>query len=113
MKDQSHRAMQRMIGLMLVCIFCTGLWEGVLPQRTDAQQGSPYKSTGSGVPKGREGAGNRDRIVYTPPQRGVPGGREGAGSRGDLKSRPILTVLTPKGHMGLTIQEQPVLYWYL
>jgi hypothetical protein len=93
MKDQAHRARQRMIRLILACMLCVGLGEYVLPQRTDAQQAEP--------------------ILYTPPPRGVPGGREGAGSRGDWQSLPMLTVLTPKDHMGLTGQEQPILYWYL
>src|SRR5205823_6383408 len=50
--------------------------------------------------------------VYKPPVgRGVPGGRIGGGTRGgDLTF--VLSVLAPN-HTGLTLQEQPVLYWYL
>jgi hypothetical protein len=57
-----------------------------------------------------------DMPVYTPPPRGAPGGRVGGSSRG-LDSRagdrlPVLSVLAPD-HTGLTVQEQPSLYWYL
>jgi len=54
-----------------------------------------------------------DIVTYKPPQRGAPGGREGAGTRGTGGPLPTLAVLTPKEHTGLTIQAQPVLYWYL
>lgn len=49
--------------------------------------------------------------VYRPPKGiGAPGGRVGGGSRG----QEVLTLfaLVPD-HLGLTIQEQPTLYWYL
>ena len=54
--------------------------------------------------------------VYIPPPRGTPGGRVGGSSRGldgGLNDRlPGLSVLAPD-HTGLTVQEQPSLYWYL
>ena len=48
--------------------------------------------------------------VYKPPLRGAPGGRIGGGTRG-LKNAVTLLVLAPN-HVGLTVQEQPTLYWY-
>lgn len=49
--------------------------------------------------------------VYKPPLRGAPGGRIGGGTRG-LKDAITLFVLAPN-HVGLTVREQPTLYWYL
>lgn len=50
--------------------------------------------------------------IYKPPLgRGLPGGRVGGGTRGDLTTFSLL-VLAPN-HTGLTLQDQPVLYWYL
>src|SRR5205814_3159099 len=67
---------------------------------------------GSVLPQSAE-AQQPNAIPYKPPSRGAPGGREGAGSRGSGGSLPTAVVLTPKDHTGLTIQEKPVLYWYL
>lgn len=53
--------------------------------------------------------------VYQPPLRGAPGGRVGGGTRGigdELTTLFALAVLAPN-HVGLTVQEQPTLYWYL
>jgi hypothetical protein len=50
--------------------------------------------------------------LYTPPFRGAPASRVGGGTRAPGDPLPFLTVLTPE-HTGLTMQEQPVLYWYL
>ena len=49
--------------------------------------------------------------VYKPPPRGAPGGRVGGGTRGTDQTF-TLSVLAPT-HTGQTLQEQPVLYWYL
>jgi hypothetical protein len=51
-------------------------------------------------------------ITYTPPLRGAPRGRIGGGSRGIGDDLYTLFVLAPD-HIGLTVQEQPLLYWYL
>jgi Domain of Unknown Function (DUF928) len=50
--------------------------------------------------------------VYRPPLRGTPGARVGGGSRGPGSDQPQLAVLAPD-HTGLTVHEQPSLYWYL
>ena len=49
--------------------------------------------------------------VYKPPKgMGSPGGRIGGGSRGQ-KALAIFALVP--NHLGLTIKEQPTLYWYL
>ena len=53
-------------------------------------------------------------LLYQPPRGlGAPsaGRRVGGGTRGTNKSIPVLSVLAP-GHTGLTVREQPDLYWF-
>ena len=53
-------------------------------------------------------------VLYQPPRGlGAPtaGRRVGGGTRGTNKSVPILSVLAPD-HTGLTVREQPDLYWF-
>jgi hypothetical protein len=50
--------------------------------------------------------------VYKPPQVGAPGGRVGGGTRGVGDESIVIAALAPN-HVGLSIQEQPTLYWYL
>jgi hypothetical protein len=50
--------------------------------------------------------------VYKPPIRGAPGGRVGGGTRGTGRELFALSVLAPD-HSGLTLSEQPSLYWYI
>jgi len=66
-------------------------------------------------PKGLENQKSTTPVsipVYRPPLRGAPGGRVGGGTRGVGETLVTLFVLAPN-HVGLTIQEQPNLYWYL
>jgi hypothetical protein len=49
--------------------------------------------------------------VYQLPTKGAPGGRVGGGTRGDLNGF-VLSALVPD-HSGLTISEQPSLYWFI
>jgi len=69
-------------------------------------------------PKGLESqksATPNSQPVYQPPLRGAPGGRIGGGTRGIGDERIalfVLGVLAPN-HVGLTVQGQPKLYWYL
>lgn len=51
------------------------------------------------------------KIVYKPPLRGAPAVRIDGGSRGSGVSLICLTVLAPD-HTGLTIHDQPALFWY-
>lgn len=56
-------------------------------------------------------AGTARQIVFTPPRRGAPRTRTGGGTRTD--GAPIdIAVLVPED-TGLTISEQPTLYWQL
>lgn len=50
--------------------------------------------------------------VYKPPLRGAPRGRIGGGTRGTGLDSLALSVLAPD-HSGLTIHEQPSLYWII
>lgn len=53
-------------------------------------------------------------LLYQPPRGlGAPsaGRRVGGGTRGTNKSVPVLSVIAP-GHTGLTVREQPDLYWF-
>lgn len=47
--------------------------------------------------------------VYSPPLRGAPRGRMGGGTRSGDKA--LIQALSP-GHTGMTISEQPILYYY-
>ena len=51
--------------------------------------------------------------TYQPPRKGAPapGLKRGGGTRGMNKSVPVISLLAPE-HVGLTLQEQPVLYWF-
>jgi hypothetical protein len=54
-----------------------------------------------------------DAPVYKPPLRGAPGGRVGGGTRGTGQEPAfVLSVLAPN-HTGLTISEQPSLFWFI
>ena len=53
----------------------------------------------------------RAKIVYNPTLHGAPAVRIDGGSRGSGVSLTCLTVLDPD-HTGLTVQEQPSLFWY-
>ena len=69
-----------------------------IAQRVEAQTKPPPPATG--IP------------VYKPPLRGAPGGRVGGGTRGNGHGLPSLSVLAPD-HTGLTVDEQPSLFWFL
>lgn len=51
--------------------------------------------------------------LYKPPVRGVVARRIEAGTRGTGDTMPSVFVLAPDGHVGLTLEEQPSLFWYL
>ena len=59
-----------------------------------------------------QGAGAKDAPAYTPPQRGAPKRRVGGSSRGASDALPSVMLLVPD-HLGLTVSENPPLYWYL
>jgi hypothetical protein len=49
---------------------------------------------------------------YKPPRLGAPAGRVAGGTRGFGDRLPFVCVLAPD-HTGLTVREQPTLYWFL
>ena len=68
----------------------------------------------SSQPQGREATAKAPSApVYKPPLRGAPGGRVGGGTRGTPgRDIFVLSVLAPD-HTGLTMQEQPSLFWFI
>jgi len=80
---------------------------------TSAAEGQTTPPMSQGVQElGKRPAAGLSMPMYQPPKRGAPGGRVGGGTRGSGEDLPILSVLAPD-HVGLTTQEQPILYWYL
>lgn len=57
-------------------------------------------------------AQTEEAAEYRPPMRGAPASRVGGGTRGTGDERPRLAVIAPD-HTGLTLREQPELYWYV
>jgi len=53
-----------------------------------------------------------DAPEYRPPMRGAPASRVGGATRGASDARPLLAVIAPD-HTGLTLREQPDLWWYV
>jgi hypothetical protein len=78
---------------------------------TAAGQTAPLTSQGI-EEQGKRSPTTLKMPMYQPPKRGAPGGRVGGGTRGPADDLPTLAVLAPD-HMGLTTQEQPIVYWYL
>lgn len=68
----------------------------------DLQPGPQEKKSGSGS----------EMPVYKPALRGAPAGRVAGGTRGSGEDNVSLMVLAPD-HVGLTIQQQPSLHWFL
>jgi hypothetical protein len=98
----SERPRRRPVGAVLgACVVCI-----VLAPAANAQ--SPTPTPAPGAVAGTAGA---TRIAYKPPLRGAPSLRVDGGSRGSGVSLITLTVLAPD-HPGLTVREQPSLYWY-
>ncbi len=73
-------------------------------QKKPAQQGVEEKDQKSVIAA--------ETPVYKPPKRGAPAGRVGGGTRGPGREVFVLTVLAPD-HTGLTVNEQPSLYWFI
>lgn len=91
--------------------------EGEFPVGEWIGQAAPPFITQSQIPthtkpkKQRKPSASYQSPVYKPPKNiGAPGGRVGAGSRGNESL--TLFALVPD-HLGLTINSQPTLYWYL
>jgi hypothetical protein len=83
--------------------------KGMTPQTDDQKEKRILKGLESQNQKSIEPS---SMPVYQPPRRGAPGGRVGGGTRGIGDELITLYVLAPN-HVGLTVEEQPTLYWYL
>ena len=80
-----------------------------------AQKGAPHKGserTRSETSARTVAATTVPRFVPPVDTAPAPGSRKGLGTRGPGGTVPELVVLAPE-HTGLTVQEQPVLYWYI
>jgi hypothetical protein len=88
-------------GLTFVIPWASVVWDDQSGQ--PSRQGIAWQSARS--------AAAADMPEYIPPVRSAPGGRVGGSTRGP-GTPPTLSALAPD-HTGLTIQEQPSLYWYL
>jgi hypothetical protein len=101
--DKGETAMKATLLAILTAFLLFELSSGdVLAQQPNAQ------------PKERESTAKASPApVYKPPLRGAPGGRVGGGTRG-APGRDIfvLSVLAPD-HTGLTMREQPSLFWFI
>ena len=83
--------------------------KGIVPQPEERKD----KPTSKGLePEGQKSVTPVGLPTYRPPLRGAPGGRVGGGTRGIGDEFITLLVLAPN-HVGLTVQGQPTLYWYL
>jgi hypothetical protein len=84
------------------------------PQQIEKEKSKDKgKQVGSGAETNKEKTETSGRMpIYKPPRRGAPAGRVAGGTRGPENQMPFLSVLSPD-HVGLTVQEQPVLYWFI
>jgi hypothetical protein len=64
------------------------------------------------TPQEKKSGSGSEMPVYKPALRGAPAGRVAGGTRGSGDDKVFLLVLAPD-HVGLTIQQQPSLYWFL
>lgn len=132
MKRISILAGTVLVGLAATLLGAVAMAEQQQEQTADRALGSQKEApavpaaTQSATPPQREGrpAAPARTPVYKPPLGlGAPtglvaGGSPGANTclAGDLKDKDTtltLSILVPPDHVGLTVQEQPSLYWYL
>ena len=78
-----------------------------LSQRSDARENPPDNAQVRQKPGG-------EAVAYVPPHRGAPAlhRRYGGGTRGGIGAPPAILALAPADHTALTLQEQPILYWF-
>lgn len=85
-------------------------------------QQSDQKSTGKAVVQQKEGqtakTAQKDKMskdipIYKPPLRGSPSGRVGGGTRGITERESFSLMVLAPDHVGLTIQKQPCLFWFI
>jgi hypothetical protein len=92
------------VGVAIGLIFPIPLLSGA-----EERQGKPIQTTASQP----ELNPTSKPVLYVPPRKGAPasGLRRGGGTRGTNKSLPMISLLAPD-HVGFTLQEQPVLFWF-
>jgi hypothetical protein len=88
------------------------------PSEKSAKKELPVKETGNtdqyqGHSQRKEGTASQAMPMYRPPLRGSPGGRVGGGTRGVPRERALLLYALAPDHVGLTVHEQPSLYWFI
>lgn len=88
------------IGISLLIAGCVACWSTGPAIAADA-------ASATTPPAKRKAA----TIAYQPPLRGAPLSRVGGGTRSVQAADLQVEVLAPE-HTGLTVTEQPVLYWY-
>jgi Domain of Unknown Function (DUF928) len=108
MKKMKHVLIVVLVMMFPLFFVTPGRGETTSAKNPSSQQEAGNTSTQS---KTIKTAG--DVPVYKPPLRGSPAGRVGGGTRGATERESFsLTVLAPD-HVGLTIHDQPCLYWYI
>lgn len=101
--------MRTLRGFTVITILCGALAAGELPARAAGEKPTPTPNKGVVV----AAAPPAQLPVFVPPKRGAPKTRVGGATRGAGRaSAPTLQALVPEDG-GLTVDAQPVLYWYL
>jgi len=101
-----------LIVLLVVAALMVSSSSTVCAQGTGAGKEKAPGSPGTGADQKKVTTAD-STPVYKPPLRGSPGGRVGGGTRGASLEAPVsLSVLVPD-HVGLTLQSQPCLYWFI
>jgi len=85
---------------------------GQIQEQNPADKHSNQKKTGDIATPPNIKRTAMDKPLYKPPLRGSPAGRVGGGTRGTERESFLLMVLAPD-HIGLTIHDQPSLYWFI
>jgi hypothetical protein len=85
---------------------------GANPVRSAEPKAATPAASAQAQSQSKETVGSPTFPVYRPPVRGAPAGRVGGGTRGYTRDTFMLSVLAPD-HMGLTVSEQPSLYWFI
>lgn len=94
----------QLVAPIAACLWFTGTSAAVFA--ADETAGTAAPST-----QAEDRSEGAARLVYKPPLRGAPATRVAGGTRGDDRG-PLVAVLAPE-HTGLTISEQPTLYWFI
>jgi len=103
--------MRKLRGTTAVVMLCGTLAAGDLPSRAAGDEKPAAPNGGVVVAAAPPSAARLP--VFVPPKRGAPQTRVGGATRGTkTPGTPSLQALVPEDG-GLTVEAQPVLYWYL